>query len=142
MKHVTPYLFFNGNCEEALNFYKECFDGEIANIGRFGDSPMEVPESNKNKIIHSEFKFQGGTIMASDQMDSTTDAAETESSRVQLSLEFEDAVKMEETFDKLKQDGEITMDLKEQFWGDKFGMLTDKYGIKWMFNCPKKDSGK
>ena len=58
--------------------------------------------------------------MASDQMDSAQDATESESTRVQLSLEFEDAVKMEETFEKLKQDGQTTMELKEQFWGDKF----------------------
>ncbi len=142
MKHFRPYLFFNGNCEEALNFYKECFNGEITDIGRYGDSPMPVPDSNKNKIIHAEFKFWGGSIMMSDQMESTSDASEIESTRIQLSLEFEDADKMQATFDKLKQDGSVTMELKEQFWGDKFGMMTDKYGIKWMFNCPKKGSVK
>jgi PhnB protein len=47
---------------------------------------------------------------------------------------------MEQTFEKLKQDGQVTVELKEQFWGDNFGMLTDKFGIKWMFNCPKKES--
>ncbi len=80
--------------------------------------------------------------MMSDQMESTSDASEIESTRIQLSLEFEDADKMQATFDKLKQDGSVTMELKEQFWGDKFGMMTDKYGIKWMFNCPKKGSVK
>ena len=80
--------------------------------------------------------------MASDQMDSAQDATESESTRVQLSLEFEDAVKMEKPFEKLKQDLQTIMELKEQFWGDKFCMLTDKFSIKWMFNCPKKVSGK
>ena len=80
--------------------------------------------------------------MASDQMDSAQDATESESTRVQLSLEFEDAVKMEETFEKLKQDGQTTMELKEQFWGEKVCMLTGKFSIKWMFNCPKIVSGK
>ena len=79
--------------------------------------------------------------MASDQMDSAQDATESESTRVQLSLEFEDAVKMEKPFEKLKQDLQTIMELKEQFWGDKFCMLTDKFSIKWMFNCPKKVSG-
>ena len=80
--------------------------------------------------------------MASDRMDSTLDATESESTRVRLSLEFEDAVKMAETFEKLKQDGQTTMELKEQFWGDKFCMLIDKFSIKWMYNCPKKFPGK
>jgi len=48
----APYLMFNGNCEEAVNFYKECFDDEIGLMGRYGDSPMEVPESRKDKIVH------------------------------------------------------------------------------------------
>jgi len=66
------------------------------------------------------------------------ESSKTDSSCVLLSLGFEDPLKMERTYEKLKQDGQATMPLKEQFWGDKFGMLTDKFGIKWMFNCPKK----
>ena len=50
---------FNGNCEEAFNVYKECFNGEIGLMGRYGDSPMEVPESRKDKIVHVELKFCG-----------------------------------------------------------------------------------
>lgn len=139
MEKFAPYLMFNGNCEEAVNFYKECFNGEIGLMGRYGDSPMEVPESRKDKIVHVELKFWGVSILASDNMDST-ESSKTDSSCVHLSLGFEDPLKMELTYEKLKQDGQATMPLKEQFWGDKFGMLTDKFGIKWMFNCPKKES--
>jgi len=57
MEKLTPYLMYNGVCEEAMNFYKECFNGEIVNMGRYGDSPMEVPESHKTKIVHVEFRF-------------------------------------------------------------------------------------
>ena len=100
---------------------------------------MEVPETQKNKIVHVELKFWGGSILASDQMDSA-ESSNTANSSIQLSLGFEDPLKMEKTFNCLKQDGQVTMELKEQFWGEKFGMLTDKFGIKWMFNCPKKES--
>jgi len=130
---------YNGVCEEAMNFYKECFNGEIVNMGRYGDSPMEVAESHKNKIVHIELKFWGGSILASDNIDSA-ESSKTNSSSIQLSLGFKDPLKMEKTFNCLKQDGQVTMELKEQFWGDKFGMLTDKFGIKWMFNCPKKET--
>ena len=72
-------------------------------------------------------------------MDST-ESSKTDSSCVHLSLGFEDPLKMERTYETLKQDGQATMPLKKQFWGDQFGMLTDKFGINWMFNCPKKES--
>ncbi|HBL54565.1 MAG TPA: hypothetical protein DDZ36_01340, partial [Deltaproteobacteria bacterium] len=77
-----------------------------------------------------------------DNMDIAESSEKSERSRIHLSLEFEDSFKMEQTFEKLKQDGQVTMELKEQFWGDNFGMLTDKFGIKWMFNCPKTVSDK
>ena len=98
---------------------------------------MEVPESRKDKIVHVKLKFWGISILAPDNFDST-ESSKTDSSCVHLSLGFQDPLKMERTYEKLKQDGQATMPLKEQFWGDKFGMLTDKFGIKWMFNCQKK----
>ena len=133
---------YNGVCEEAMNFYKECFNGEIVNMGRYGDSPMEVPEPHKTKIVHVEFRFWEVHPMPLDNMDIAESSEKSERSRIHLSLEFEDSFKMEQTFEKLKQDGQVTVELKEQFWGDNFGMLTDKFGIKWMFNCPKTVSDK
>ena len=70
----------------------------------------------------------------------STESSKTDSSCVNLSLGFEDPLKMKRTYEKLKQSGQATRPFKEQFWGDKFGMLTNKFGIKWMFNCPKKES--
>ena len=65
------------------------------------------------------------------------ESSKTDNSCVLLNLGLEDPLKMERTYEKLKQDGQATMPLKEQFWGYKFGVLTDKFGIQWMFNCPK-----
>ncbi|KAA3609240.1 MAG: VOC family protein [Calditrichaeota bacterium] len=135
MKHLTPYLMFNGDCEEAVNFYKECFDGELGYMGRYGDSPMEVPQAQQAKIMHVEFKFWGGSIMASDHMDCAGYTTKSGDSNIHLSLGFDSIEKMHKTFDLLKRDGTVTMKLQEQFWGDTFGMLTDKFGIKWMFSC-------
>ena len=68
------------------------------------------------------------------------ESSKTVSSCFHLSLGFEDPLKIKQIYEKLKQEGQATMSLKEQFQGEKFGMLTDKFGIKWMFNCPKKES--
>ena len=87
--------------------------------------------------MHVELNFWGVSISASDNMGSK-ESPKTNSSCVLLSLGFEHPLKMERTYEKLKQDGQATMPLKGQFWGDKFVMLTNKFGIKWMFNCPTK----
>ncbi len=135
MQNLTPYLMFNGNCEEAMNFYKECFGGELGYMGRYGDSPMEVPPEQRDKIMHVELKFWGGSIIASDHMDCTGYTINTDGANIHLSLGFDSDRKMARTFKRLKRGGSVTMELREQFWGDKFGMLTDRFGIKWMFSC-------
>ena len=118
MQKFAPYLMFNGNCEEPVNYFKECFNGEIGLMGRHVDSPMEVPRSRKDKIVHVELKFWGRSILASDNMYST-ESSKTDSSCVHLSLGFDDPLKMERTHEKLNQDGQPTMPLKEQFCGEK-----------------------
>ena len=100
---------------------------------------MQVPESRKDRIVYVELRIWESSILASENIDST-ESSKTDCSCVHLSLGFQDTLKMKRTYEKLKQDGQATMPLKEQFWGDKFGMLADKFGIKWMFNCPKKES--
>ena len=117
MEKFAPYFMFNGSGEEAVNFYKECFNSEIGLMGSYRDLPMEVPESLKDKIVQVELKFWGVFILAFENMDST-ERSKTDSSCVHLSLGFEDPLKMERTYEKLKQDGQPTMPLKEQFWGE------------------------
>jgi len=138
MKKLTPYLMFNGNCEEALNFYKDALDGNFPYMGRYGESPMEVDDDYKNKIMHAEFKWDGGAIMASDHMKGAGFTSEASGSNVHLNLSFIDEAEMMDVFNKLKSGGNVTMEVDEMFWGDKFGMLQDKFGIHWMFNCSGK----
>lgn len=138
MQNLTPYLMFNGNCEEAMNFYKEALNGEIGYMGRFGDSPMEVPEAQKNRIMHVEFSFWGGKIMASDHADEAGFTTPANGANIHLSLGFDDTSKMEETFNKMAEGGKVTMPLQDTFWGDRFGMLQDKFGINWMFSAKTK----
>ncbi len=132
---LYPYLGFQGNCEEALNFYKEAFDGEIFQLGRYGESPMETAEEFKDKIMHARLKFGDTLIMFSDMMgEKDADAG----NMISLSIECNSIDQLEKVFSKMSAGGKVTMPLQDQFWGARFGMLTDKFGIHWMFNCEKK----
>ena len=128
---VTPYLHFEGKAEEALNFYKDAFDGEIVMISRYKDGPMQVDEDWKDKIMHARLNFGRSMIMVSD---GPKNFRTTTNGHIQLSIEFDDEQKMEEVFNKLAAGGKITLPLAKQFWGAKFGMLVDKYGTGWMVN--------
>jgi PhnB protein len=132
---LHAYLGFRGNCEEAINFYKEAFDGEISQLSRYGESPMETTDDLKDKIMHARLQFGDILIMFSDMM------GENEAqpgSMINLSIECDSIEQLERVFPKVAEGGKITMPLQDQFWGARFGMLTDKYGIHWMFNCEKK----
>ena len=128
---VIPYLFFTGNAEEVLNFYKEAFDGEILMVSRYADSPMPVPEEQKQKIMHARLSFAGNTIMISD---SYKDGGKAPGGNITLSVEVPDKPQLEKVFSKMAAGGKITMPLQDQFWGATFGMLDDKFGVSWMFN--------
>jgi PhnB protein len=135
MKKLTPYLMFNGDCEKALNFYKDALDGKITYLGRYDESPLEVDNEFNDKIIHSELKWDGGAIMASDHLKGADFHTERSGSNVHLNLSFIDETEMMNVFNKLKAGGKVTMEIEKMFWGDKFGTLKDKFDIHWMFNC-------
>ncbi len=129
---LQAYLTFNGNCEEALNFYKDALDGEIVGIMRFGDSPVEVGDDDKKRIMNASFKFGDNTFMASDTMPGQ-DGPTT--SNIAMALVTTDLEATDRTFSALAEGGKITMPLDNTFWNARFGMLTDKFGIEWMINC-------
>ena len=132
MLGLIPFISFEGNCEEAMNYYKEKLGGEISSMMRFKDGPVAVSEEKKNHVMYVEFTFDEGSFMASDTMG---DQSVTEGNNVSLSIGLKDLDKMETYFNNLAVDGTVTMPLQDTFWSARFGTLTDKYGIHWMFNC-------
>ena len=130
---VKPYLNFNGNCEEAINYYKDCLGGEVEFMQRYGDSPMGG-EGMNDKILHTQVKIGDSIIMASDN---PPGQPSTSGSNISLAIGTDDVAKAETMFDKMAEGGEITMPMQETFWAERFGMLTDKFGINRMFNCDK-----
>ena len=132
---LEPYLHFGGACEEALTFYKEVFAGEVVSLMRYTDMQgMEIPPGYQEKVMHSSFKSPDLKFMASDQMPGTP---ESTGSRVSLSLSTRDVAEGERVFAMLSAGGRITMPMADTFWGARFGMLTDKFGVNWMVNAEK-----
>jgi len=134
---VKPYIAFNGNCEEAVNFYKECMGGEILYIGRYGDSPMKG-KGPDNAVMHCSLKIGDTVIMACDNM--SDEHKITPGNNISLAVGSGDIAQAESIFDKMSADGNVTMPIQETFWAERFGMLTDKFGINWMFNVDKPES--
>jgi PhnB protein len=132
---LTPYLMFNGQCEEALNFYAKALDGEIKSLMHFEGSPAENMSVDKKQVMHSHFEAKGILFMASDSGQPGTES--TQAGGVHLSINFDTAEEEEKVFNALAEGGKVTMPLQDTFWGARFGMLTDKYGINWMFNHDK-----
>ncbi|HEX8461480.1 MAG TPA: VOC family protein [Segetibacter sp.] len=137
--NVTPYIIFSGNCEEALNFYAKGLGGEIKDLNRFEGSPVEGMAEDKQLVMHAIFVAKGVMLMASDSGKNAP--AETDGGRVHLSLNFDNIEDIDQAFNALSEGARVTMPLEDTFWGARFGMLTDKFGINWMFNYDKQNAG-
>jgi PhnB protein len=132
---LTPYLTFPGTCEAAFSFYRDALQGEIVSLRHFDSTQMPVPEAYKKKVLHAVLRFGESRLMACDALpDKPLDLG----NNITLSLEFEDLAAQQARFQALAEGGQITMPLQDTFWGARFGMFTDKFGIQWMMNCEQK----
>ena len=127
---LYPYLNFNGNAAEAMNHYKSVFGGELK-MQTFGESNMAETPQEKSLIVHATLKSDAVTIMASD---THPKQPRKFGDNVSLSLQGEDSKRLTDAFNLLAAGGKVDMPLAKQFWGDTFGMVTDKFGIHWMVN--------
>jgi PhnB protein len=129
---LNAYLTFNGHCEAAFTFYHRVLGGELTPFSRFGESPVATDEDSKNRVMHVSLTFEGNVLMGSDTMPGQL---LTEGTNISLSLNIPQIMDMERLFKSLSEGGSITMPLQDTFWGARFGMLRDQFGINWMFNC-------
>lgn len=135
MEAITPYITFNGYTKEAFSFYAQALHGEILVLQTYGDVNMAESEEDKNRIMHAVLKAGALTLMASDNK--CADTQVKSSSMVSLSLNFTNEKEIEKTFHALSEGAVISMPLQDTFWNARFGILTDKFGIQWMFNYDK-----
>ncbi|TFY96374.1 VOC family protein [Ramlibacter humi] len=131
---MEAYLTFGGNCEEALNFYKQCLGGEITALMRYEGTPMDgaqLPPEWKQKVLHSVFDAKGARFMASDAPPGQPKPAYS-GITMSVYVPGPDHQPASQAFDALSQGGKVTMPFAPPFWGGHFGMLVDKFGVPWM----------
>lgn len=135
MTQINAYIGFNGKCREAMTFYKECLGGELT-FQPYKGTPMEAhcPAGTEDQILHSSLTKDGLLVMGSDM---TGPDGFIKGNNIALSVNCSSEEEIHTFFSKLSEGGEIIDGLKTQFWGAMFGVLTDKFGIRWMFNYDK-----
>ena len=142
MPQINPYINFNGNAEEAFNFYKSVFGGEFLKITRFKElSSPEFPidENEANKIMHIALPIGTNILMANDVPESMGRVNENEN-RSKISISAESKEEADKLFNGLSAGGQIEMPIADSPWGSYFGMFRDKYGIEWTVDFTPKDS--
>jgi len=127
---LNPYLNFNGKTAEAMRFYKSVLGGELT-MQTFGEAKMAKTPQEMDLIVHATLKSGALSLMASDTM---PDRLAKFGDNVHLSITGQESSRLTQIFNGLAKGGKVDMPLAKQFWGDTFGMLTDKFGVHWMVN--------
>jgi PhnB protein len=143
MPLINPHINFNGNAEEAFNFYKSVFGGEFAKVMRFKDlaSPeFQVAEKEANKIMHIALPIGNNILMANDVPEILGKTNENEN-RSKISISAETREEADHIFNGLSAGGQIEMPIADSPWGSYFGMFRDKFGIEWMVDYDPKYKG-
>jgi len=134
MAQINPHVNFNGNAEEAFNFYKSVFGGAFTKIIRFKDLSIPghpIPESEANKIMHIALPIGSSSLMANDVPDFLGRVNENEN-RSKIFVSAESKEEADKLFNGLSAGGTVEMPIDDSPWGSYFAMFRDKYGIEWM----------
>jgi PhnB protein len=134
--NATPYLFFNGNCREAMEFYADLLGGEITYMQTHADSPIadETAPEQQDKILHANLQAGDVVLMASD----SPPEYYRKPQGMCFSLNLDDVDEADRIYAELSRDGEIQMAMDETFWAERFAMFTDRFGTPWMINAGDK----
>lgn len=137
MAKLNPYLNFDGTCEEAFNFYKSIFGGEFqGGVSKMKDAPgMNIPEAAKERVMHVALPIGEDLLMGSDIMPGMHFNPGNSN---YISVFPESKEEADRLFTALADGGEVEMPMEDQFWGDYFGSLKDRFGVYWMLNYSKK----
>ncbi len=130
---IQAYLAFNGNCQEALDFYSQLFNADIQNRQTYQNQKIDVPNSYRDKLQHAELKGNGVQFMA---YDASPDTPINHGNQIHMSIDVQNKDEAETLFKELSKSGMVHHNFREREWG-YFGRCSDQFGINWMINCPK-----
>jgi PhnB protein len=126
IKNLNPYIQLNGFAAQAIAFYEEALGAKLESVTRFREvAGMKVAPEHENRVMHALLRIGDGVLMISD---------------LHIALDFDELADMSAKFDALAARGKVGFPIHETFWGAKFGMLTDAFGVHWMFNFERKPS--
>ncbi len=132
MQEVTAYLHFAGSCRQAMSFYQKCLGVELQ-ISPFPDSEGKPRSAPDAQVMHSSLLRNGQSfLMASDCPPGETP---TPGNNASVCIQCDSITEIDQIFGALAQNGEIRMPVADMFWGARFGMLTDQFGVQWLLNC-------
>ncbi|MGD0318718.1 MAG: VOC family protein [Nitrososphaerales archaeon] len=134
---LTPYLNFNGSAAEAMRYYQSILGGELK-MQTFGEAKMAETPQERDLVVHAVLKSDALLFMASDTHPSRRTMF---GDNIHMSITGRDSSELTRVFNGLAQGGKVDMPLARQFWGDTFGMLTDRFGVHWMVNIPAQAQG-
>jgi PhnB protein len=134
---IQPYLFFNGRCEEAVEFYRKALGAEVEMLMRYKECPDSpppgtLPPGSENKVMHAALRIGGAVVMASDG----NCTGQTEFKGFSLSITVPDAATADRFFTALAEGGQVQMPLGKTFFSPRFGMVADRFGVGWMVIVP------
>ena len=131
MLGVNPYISFKGNCRQAIEFYKSALDANVLFTQTVGESPMSDMGPAEN-IMHCTMKVGDSTIM---MCDDPRPGGAASGGNISLAIGLNDPGRAKQIFGNLAKDGSVIMPLEKTYWAEAFGMVSDKFGVKWMINC-------
>jgi PhnB protein len=145
MAQINPYIHFNGNAEEAFNFYKSIFGGDFAMVARFKEMASEefpVAENEAEKIMHIALPIGKHSILMGSDTPASMGKHNENENRSKISISTESKEEADHLFNGLSQGGQVEMPIADSPWGSYFGMFRDKYGFEWMIDFDPRPQGK
>lgn len=132
---LSPHLSFNGQCQEAMDFYQRCFGGKIQSMLTYGNAPMSdrVPPQWRGKILHATLAIGQSILYAAD----TPPEQYQPPKGFHVTIGVQEAAEAERIFRELSEGGTVQMPLQKTFWAIRFGVLVDRFAISWEVNCPQ-----
>ena len=130
---VQPYVFFDGKCDEALEFYKRALGANVTALMRWKEAPDKamITPGHENKVMHSEFQVGETVILASDGRGTGKPSFQG----FALTITADNEADAKRMFNALGDGGQVQMPLEKTFWAERFGMVVDRFGVPWMINC-------